>query len=131
MSETATAGPPGCATYEYSTVRIECDVESLYRDAYRSFGWTLEDTKDGSPETGIVTIRMRRDPRMKNRSIIVELQRRCEDALEDISRMKRVTPVAKLLPVLMLRRTGSLHRELAARYELVRGTSEQARKLLK
>lgn len=85
--------------YEYASVRAPRDLESLYQDSYRSFGWTVESTKTADPirplpltpaiHPNSVTLNLKRDRRIKNRQIVITLQRRAETALASIARLER------------------------------------------
>lgn len=75
--------------YEYLTVQADRDLEALYKDTYRSFGWMIERTSGGvlgggTPNPSQVTIKLKRDRRICNRQLINELQRKAENALDAI-----------------------------------------------
>lgn len=76
-------------TYEYRTVAAPADRVALTRDTYAAFGWTT----DGAPTTGSplgrTTLSLKRDRHIKNRSMINELQRKAESALDEIDRLER------------------------------------------
>lgn len=74
---------------EYATVRVTREMEPLCRDAYRAFGWDVTGDGDTSPESRTVTLTLTRDRRLKNRPMIVELQRKGEDALAAIAHLER------------------------------------------
>jgi hypothetical protein len=71
------------ATYEYATIRAERDLESLYRDTYVSFGWTVEGYGQALPSTGAVNLKLKRPRHLKNRPEVVQLQRKAEQALAE------------------------------------------------
>lgn len=83
------AGAPGFIAYEYCTLRVDRDLESLYTDAYRAFGWRLEGYGPALPGTGPVSLKLKRDRRIPNRATVLELQRRCEGALQQIAALQR------------------------------------------
>lgn len=103
MSETlAIENPTDSITYEYSTVRVDRDFESLYRDTYRSFGWIVEGYGATLPKVNTVTLKIKRPRRIKNRPQVVELQRQAEHALADIvslEKSKRTAAVGTSLGV--------------------------------
>jgi len=88
LAETTT-NPTDFVAYEYEAVRVDRDLEPLYKDAYRNFGWTVEDRETSLPSAGTVTLKLKRDLRVKNRTRVIELQGECEDALAAIARMER------------------------------------------
>jgi hypothetical protein len=90
MSQTeAVATGTEFVAYEYTTVRADRDLESLYRDAYRNFGWVAEGYATTMPGTGAVTLKFKRDRRVKNRALVLELQRKCQHALDSIASLER------------------------------------------
>ncbi|MFT4110896.1 hypothetical protein [Propionicimonas sp.] len=75
--------------YEYLTVQAGRDLEALYKDTYRGFGWIVETStagvlSGGTPNPNQVTIKLKRDRRIRNRPLVNELQRKAENALEAI-----------------------------------------------
>lgn len=90
MSQTTTSpASRDFVAYEYTTVKADRDLESLYRDSYQNFGWELEGYGSGVPSPNNVSIKLKRDRRIKNRSAVAELQRTCERALESIAGLER------------------------------------------
>lgn len=80
---TAAPGTP----FEYTSVRVDRGDEPLYRDAYENFGWQVETTRTASP--GAVMLQLKRDRATPNRSMLNDLQRRCESALAAIRGLER------------------------------------------
>jgi hypothetical protein len=76
------------ATYEYRNVAVDPDRAELARDTYASFGWTPAADLVVSP-AGHATLDLKRDRHIKNRPMVVELQRQAETALSDIDRLER------------------------------------------
>lgn len=80
--------------YEYLTVHADRDLEPLYSDTYRNFGWIVEATISsvlggGTANPNTVTIKLKRDRRIRNRPLINELQRKAENALQTIRDLER------------------------------------------
>lgn len=86
---TEAPSPASTVTYEYATIRAERDLESLYRDTYASFGWTVDGYGTALPSTGTVTLKLKRPRRIKNRPPVVELQRKAEQALAEIAALEK------------------------------------------
>lgn len=98
--------------YEYLTVQAGRDLEPLYKDTYRSFGWLIETTAasvpiGGRPSPGTVTIKLKRNRRMRNRALINELQRKAETALQTIGDLEASSATAALATALALGILGS------------------------
>jgi hypothetical protein len=102
MSETTATRNTPFVAYEYATVPVKRSMESMYRDAYQAFGWTLEGHVPVVSPTGAVVLKFKRDRRIKNRPVVSELQRKCEDALtsiENLERSKTSTATGRALAV--------------------------------
>ena len=52
--------PTGFVAYEYTTVRVPRDLESIYTDSYLNFGWITEATGTGLPGATTVTLKLKR-----------------------------------------------------------------------
>ncbi|MGC3955469.1 MAG: hypothetical protein QM804_14675 [Propionicimonas sp.] len=93
--------------YEYLTVQADRELELLYRDTYRSFGWIIEATAGGplgggTPNPATVTLKLKRDRRLRNRPLVNELQRKAEGALaaiRDLEKSRTSTAVATALGI--------------------------------
>ena len=73
--------------YEYLTVSSKPEMEPLYKDCYQSLGWTLDSTMPSI--TGGISLRLKRDRRIKTRQEICALQAQCETALGAIGRLEQ------------------------------------------
>lgn len=89
MSEVASPASADPVTYEYATVRAERDLESLYRDTYRGFGWSVEGYGAALPSTTSVSLKLKRPRHIKNRPQVVEMQRKAEHALTEIAALEK------------------------------------------
>lgn len=89
MSESETTTDATFVAYEYTAVPVKREMESLYRDCYRSFGWTMEGYVPSVAPTGTVTLRLKRDRKIRARAVLAELQRTCENALTSIDSLER------------------------------------------
>ncbi|MFT4306072.1 MAG: hypothetical protein QM604_04185 [Microbacterium sp.] len=98
-SSTSADGGASYVAYEYVSVRAPRDLESLYQDTYRGFGWVVEGTEVADPirplpltpaiRPSSVTLRLKRDRGIRNRQLVQELQRKAEKSLAAIARMER------------------------------------------
>ncbi|MDR2252556.1 MAG: hypothetical protein LBD97_01620 [Bifidobacteriaceae bacterium] len=75
--------------YEYTTVEVRPDQESLYRDAYRSFGWATEAVDRPAGPVGGVRLHLKRDRRIPNKHALVKLQRQFDTTAEAIGHLER------------------------------------------
>ena len=74
--------------YEYKDVTVKRDLESVYIDGYTNFGWTLEDTSIPLQNIGSVTLKMKRDRKIRNKAEIVRLQRQFESCISEIEKLE-------------------------------------------
>jgi hypothetical protein len=75
--------------YEYKEVTVNRDMASLYADSYPNFGWTLEGT--GTPFSGFsfITMKFKRDRKIRNKAELTRLQRQFEAQVAEIEAMER------------------------------------------
>lgn len=88
--------------YEYRDVTIEKSQESMYIDAYMNFGWLPDG--EARPHVGIgsVTMKFKRDRKIRNKAELTRLQRQFEAcALELVSmeKSKESSAISKALVV--------------------------------
>ncbi|MEV7038419.1 hypothetical protein [Amycolatopsis sp. NPDC051061] len=84
---TITANARQSVSHEYTTVQVDRDSESLYRDIYAGFGWTFDGY--ARPPGKTVVLNLKRDRWIRNRTVVAELQRTAQDALASIERLER------------------------------------------
>lgn len=89
MTEATPArGDKSFIPYEYTQVRVPRGKESIYRDTYRNFGWIF-DGYAASRDDRHITLRIKRDRRIANRTLMQKLQQNCEVALRKIETLER------------------------------------------
>lgn len=108
MTEAHTAGTAGGSVmYEYTTVRVDRELESLYRDTYANFGWVVEGYGSMLPSASTVLLRLKRPRHIKNRPQVVELQRKAERALAEITGLEHSKGTAAIATSLSIGIVGS------------------------
>lgn len=75
--------------YEYKDVTINQDSESVYADGYTHFGWTLEGTSTPFQNMGSVTMKFKRDRKIRNKAELTRLQRQFEACVTEIETLER------------------------------------------
>ncbi len=101
MTDTSAPVTKAFVTYEYQTVQVDPTKESLYSDVYRNFGWA-SDGRAPTRRSGSVQLKFKRDRRIAGRSVLTELQRRCETALRSIDALERSrTVMATIVSILI------------------------------
>ena len=87
MSE-FTKNADGFIGYEYKDVTVKRNMESVYADGYINFGWTLEDTSIPLQSIGSVTMKFKRDRKIRNKAELTRLQRQFEACVQEIERLE-------------------------------------------
>ena len=76
--------------YEYKDITVDRDMESIYMDSYQSFGWTLDNTSSiPLGLSGSVTMKFKRDRKIRNKAELTRLQRQFDSHINEISDMER------------------------------------------
>ncbi len=70
--------------YEYMEVYVESSKASFYIDAYENFGWRPDENHQFIKESGDVTLYLKRDRKIMNKTELTRLQRNFEDCLHQI-----------------------------------------------
>jgi len=75
--------------YEYKEVVTNRDMEGVYTDGYPSFGWQL----DGIPQSllgfSTITLKFKRDRKIKNKAELSRLQRQFDAGIKQIESLER------------------------------------------
>lgn len=75
--------------YEYKDITTKQEMESLYADGYRNFGWKLETTTALEKTQGTVNMKFKRDRKIVNKAELTRLQRQFEACVEEVTHMER------------------------------------------
>lgn len=70
--------------YEYKEVTVEQERASLYLDGYESFGWQQDANFPPRESGGKVTLKLKRNRKLVNRTELTRLQRHFEANMEEI-----------------------------------------------
>lgn len=84
---------------EYLEVHVNKELLQLCSDCYPTLGWKIFNTSTG---INSVTLKLRRNRKIKNRAELCDFQRRCEDAfiaIEKLENSKMMKPMAISLGV--------------------------------
>ena len=89
MSENANETKKYFIGYEYREITVDREMESVYADGYRNFGWILENAS--APLIGLagVTMKFKRDRRILNKAELTRLQRQFDSGIKEIMNMER------------------------------------------
>lgn len=74
--------------YEYKDVTVGRDIETVYADSYPQFGWALEGTTPSIKGFTYVTLKFKRDRKIRNKAELTRLQRQFESCVNELQRLE-------------------------------------------
>lgn len=75
--------------YEYKEVTADSERASMYLDGYMNFGWIADENIQPSKAMGKVTIKLKRDRKIINKTELTRLQRHFEACMNEIDAMEK------------------------------------------
>jgi len=75
--------------YEYRDITVDKEKESLYADGFQNFGWILDKIAVPPIGLGLVTLKFKRDRKIRNKMELTRLQRQFEACIAEIGRMEK------------------------------------------
>lgn len=75
--------------YEYKDITVKHDSKSMYADGYAHFGWTLEGISTSLQNVGSVTMKFKRNHKLRNKAELTRLQRHFEACIMEIETLER------------------------------------------
>ncbi len=70
--------------YEYQEIAVKSGMSSVYADGYENFGWKLEDSYSSLGKPDSVTMKFKRDRKIRNKAELTRLQRQFDAVVSDI-----------------------------------------------
>lgn len=70
--------------YEYQEIAVKSGMSSVYMDGYENFGWKLENSYSSFGKPDSVTMKFKRDRKIRNKAELTRLQRQFDAAVSDI-----------------------------------------------
>lgn len=70
--------------YEYKDVTVKQAMASVYADGYENFGWTMEGSLSPIAKVDSVTMKFKRNRKIRNKSELTRLQRQFDACVSDI-----------------------------------------------
>lgn len=74
---------------EYKEISVRSDRASFYLDCYESFGWQQDENFPPQESREHVTLRLKRDRKLVNKTELTRLQRNFEADMEEIAALER------------------------------------------
>ena len=75
--------------YEYRDIAVSRDMESLYADGYQNFGWTLDNASSSFIGLSSVTMKFKRNRKIRNKAELTRLQRQFDACVNEITAMEK------------------------------------------
>lgn len=75
--------------YEYAEVTVKRQRESIYTDNYRNFGWELERSSTPSKGSTFVTLKFKRDRKLRNKAELSRLQYQFDHIMDSVKMLER------------------------------------------
>ena len=88
---------PNFTSYEYKEITVRSDKASLYLDCYESFGWKQDENFPPQETRDRVTLKLKRDRKLVNRTELTRLQRHFEANMEEILSLEHAKTSAAAL----------------------------------
>lgn len=98
--------------YEYLSVNVNKEFAPIYTDCYENLGWQNIISLDNENiiiirgKEQMVNLRFRRARKIKNRSMLVSLQKKCENALRKINKLEKSKETGAMIASLTIGATG-------------------------
>ncbi|MGL4694490.1 hypothetical protein [Enterococcus larvae] len=74
--------------YEYKEATVNRSLEALFVDSYASMGWQLVETTMPMQGNGKISMRFKRDRKIRNKSELTRLQRQLDGLITEIDRLE-------------------------------------------
>lgn len=74
----------GYVGYEYKDVTVKRNMESVYVDGYSNFGWSIEGASIPVGKVDSVTLKFKRDRKIRNKAELTRLQRQFDSCVSEI-----------------------------------------------
>ena len=75
--------------YEYRDITVDRSMESMYIDGYQNFSWELDNSAGLPAGIGSVTLKFKRDRKIRNKAELTRLQRQFDANVNEISNMEK------------------------------------------
>jgi len=86
--------------YEYKEIIADRDMEGVYADGYPHFGWNLEDYSGSTLGLSTVSLKFKRDRKIRNKAELTRLQRQFEGNVKEIQMLEQSKTSAAFITAL-------------------------------
>lgn len=70
--------------YEYQDISVKRSMAAVYTDGYENFGWKLDGTTEQPGKNDSVTMKFKRDRKIRNKAELTRLQRNFDACVSEI-----------------------------------------------
>jgi hypothetical protein len=84
-----TKGGKDYVGYDYKIVTADSGKASIYLDAYENFGWTPDDSIPPKECEGAVSLKLKRDRKILNKTELTRLQQHFEACMDEIETLEK------------------------------------------
>lgn len=70
--------------YEYQDISVKRSMAAVYTDGYENFGWKLDGTTEQPEKNDSVTMKFKRDRKIRNKAELTRLQRNFDACVSEI-----------------------------------------------
>jgi hypothetical protein len=85
----AVQGQNSFVGYEYKEITVSRSMGSVYTDCYENFGWSLEGTSQPIQGISSVTLKFKRDRKIRNKAELTRLQRQLDACIRDVEMLEK------------------------------------------
>lgn len=78
----------GFVGFEYMEVPARRSMESMYADSYENFGWEFEGSSSREDKADSITMKFKRDRKLRNKAELTRLQRQFEACAHEIETLE-------------------------------------------
>lgn len=76
------------SSYDYKTVRVRRETETMLCDAYDTLGWEIVDTSFATPTLSHVNVNFKRNRKIQNKAELMTLQNKIDGAIGNIEKLR-------------------------------------------
>lgn len=95
-------------TYDYKTVKVKREIETLVCDTYENLGWELTNTSSVEGSIFYINLSFKRNRKIANKIELLKLQDKADNSIENIESLQRKKKNSGLAPAITTGTIGAL-----------------------
>lgn len=95
-------------TFDYKTVKVKREMETMVCDAYENLGWELTNTSTSEGNPFCVNLSFKRNRKIENKMELLKLQQKIDASLIDIESFQNKRKNAGLISAISMGTVGTL-----------------------